>query len=120
MVIMSLDITLKTAEGKPFVAQIYEQFREKIQRNELHDGDKVPSMREVATHCGVSLGIVKQAFNTLTTEGYLRSHPGRGLYVVGAQARRRSSGVRVSKRSFRTLRSKRRKRIHDFPGWINL
>lgn len=90
MVIMSLDITLKTAEGKPFVAQIYEQFREKIQRNELHDGDKVPSMREVATHCGVSLGIVKQAFNTLTTEGYLRSHPGRGLYVVGAQARRAS------------------------------
>lgn len=87
---MELEITLKTADGKPFVAQIYEQLREKIQRNELRDGDKVPSMREVAAQCGVSLGIVKQAFNTLTTEGYLRSHPGRGLYVVGPQARRAS------------------------------
>lgn len=87
---MELEITLKTADGKPFVAQIYEQLREKIQRNELRDGDKVPSMREVAAQCGVSLGIVKQAFNTLTTEGYLRSHPGRGLYVIGPQARRAS------------------------------
>lgn len=87
---MELDITLKTANGKPFVAQIYEQMREKIQRNELRDGEKVPSMRELAAQCGVSLGIVKQAFNTLTTEGFLRSHPGRGLYVVGPQARRAS------------------------------
>lgn len=87
---MDLEITLKTANGKPFVAQIYDQLREKIQRNEIRDGDKVPSMREVAAQCGVSLGIVKQAFNTLTTEGYLRSHPGRGLYVVGPQARRAS------------------------------
>ncbi len=87
---MELEITLKTADGKPFVAQIYEQLRKKIQQNELRDGDKVPSMREVAAQCGVSLGIVKQAFNTLTTEGYLRSHPGRGLYVVGPQARRAS------------------------------
>lgn len=87
---MELDITLKTADKRPFVTQIYEQLREKIQRNELRDGEKIPSMRELATQCGVSLGIVKQAFNTLTTEGYLRSHPGRGLYVVGPQARRAS------------------------------
>jgi len=87
---MSIELRIKANDGVPYVTQIYDQLRTKIQKNELRAGEKVPSMRELAEQCGVSLGIVKQAVNTLTTEGFLRSHPGRGLYVVGSETRRAS------------------------------
>ncbi|HBC88663.1 MAG TPA: hypothetical protein DCZ94_17090 [Lentisphaeria bacterium] len=68
-------------DSRPFVSQIRDRIRAQIRSGKLQVDQKIPSMRELERECGVSLGIVKMALNSLTTEGYLRSHPGKGLYV---------------------------------------
>ena len=83
-------LVVESTDGRPYVAQIRDRIRQMIERNELQPGEKIPSMRELSSQTGVSLGIVKQALNGLTTEGYLRSHQGRGLYVTAQETRRRS------------------------------
>ncbi len=86
---MNFELTLDSQSSKPYVVQIQEQLRLSIRRNLLHPGEKVPSLRTLCRASGVSLGTVKQAINTLTTEGYLRSHPGRGVFVAEPHLRRR-------------------------------
>jgi LacI family transcriptional regulator len=65
----------------PKVRQIEKQIREQIIAGNLHPGLKLPSMRDLAQQLGVSVGIAKQALNTLTTKGYLRSDPKVGVFV---------------------------------------
>ncbi len=74
---------------KPYVLQIQDQLRGKIKQRVLRPGERIPSFRAISRECGVSIGTVKQAINTLTTEGYLRSHPGRGVFVAEPQLKRK-------------------------------
>lgn len=82
-------LTLSTGDGRPYVAQIHDQLLARIRSRELPAGTRLPSLRRMAAACGVSLGIVKQAVNTLCIEGHLRSHPGRGVFVAEAAEKRR-------------------------------
>ncbi len=73
------------AKAPPMVRRIQGQLRDHVREGVLSPGAKLPSMRELATRFGCSLGIVKQAVNTLVAQGYLRSSPRRGVYVAEAQ-----------------------------------
>ena len=66
---------------EPLVQQLQRGLRAAIVDGRLPAGDRLPSMRQIADELGVSLGVVKQAINTLTAEGYLRSSPRRGVFV---------------------------------------
>lgn len=77
------------SDTRPFVLQIQERLRARIRSGDLKPGDRIPSMRQLAAQSGTSLGIVKQALTTLGTEGFLRSHPGRGVYVAESQGTQR-------------------------------
>ena len=77
-------------DTRPFVLQIQEGLRAQIRSGALKPGEKISSMRQLAAESGTSLGIVKQALTTLATEGFLRSHPGRGVYVAESQRTQRS------------------------------
>ena len=78
------------SDTRPFVLQIQERLRARIRSGDLKPGERIPSMRQLAAQSGTSLGIVKQALTTLGTEGFLRSHPGRGVYVAESQGTQRS------------------------------
>jgi DNA-binding LacI/PurR family transcriptional regulator len=82
-------LTLSTGDGRPYVAQIHDQLLARIRSRELPTDARLPSLRRMAAACGVSLGIVKQAVNTLCIEGHLRSHPGRGIFVAEQAEKRR-------------------------------
>jgi len=86
---MTDKLILKT-DTRPFVLQIQERLRAQIRSGVLKPGEQIPSMRQLAAQSGTSLGIVKQALTTLATEGFLRSHPGRGVYVAESQRTQRS------------------------------
>ena len=75
-------LVLSTADGRPYLAQIHDQLLARIRAGELRPGERLPSLRQMAAECSVSLGIVKQAVNTLCVEGHLRSHPGSGIFVA--------------------------------------
>ena len=87
---LALDrFALEAGTGEPLVRQIQAFLREQVEQGVLPVGMRLPSMRELADHLGVSLGIVKQAINTLTAEGWLVSSPRQGVFVAERRARLR-------------------------------
>ncbi|MFF3457736.1 PLP-dependent aminotransferase family protein [Streptomyces sp. NPDC002730] len=58
--------------------------REAVRSGRLGAGTRLPSSRELATDLGVSRGLVTEAYEQLTAEGYLRSGRGAGTWVGGA------------------------------------
>ncbi|WP_326648412.1 MocR-like pyridoxine biosynthesis transcription factor PdxR [Streptomyces sp. NBC_01750] len=67
--------------------------REAVRSGRLVAGTRLPSSRELAADLGVSRGLVTEAYEQLTAEGYLRSGRGSGTWVGGA-ARTAALGVR--------------------------
>ncbi|MER6358697.1 PLP-dependent aminotransferase family protein [Streptomyces sp. NPDC001634] len=58
--------------------------REAVRSGRLAAGTRLPSTRELAADLGVSRGLVTEAYEQLTAEGYLRSSRGAGTWVGGA------------------------------------
>ena len=65
---------------------LQEALREAVRSGRLAPGTRLPSSRELAADLGVSRGLVTEAYEQLTAEGYLRSGRGAGTWV-GAAAR---------------------------------
>ncbi|SES93200.1 PLP-dependent aminotransferase family protein [Kosakonia radicincitans] len=66
---------------KPGYKSIYEQYRHSIVSGLLKPGDKVPSVRVLASELGVARKTVETAWAILVGEGYLISHGARGTRV---------------------------------------
>ncbi|EFL30637.1 GntR family transcriptional regulator [Streptomyces viridochromogenes DSM 40736] len=58
--------------------------REAVRSGRLAPGTRLPSSRDLAADLGVSRGLVTQAYEQLTAEGYLRSGQGAGTWVGAA------------------------------------
>ncbi|GGZ55577.1 GntR family transcriptional regulator [Streptomyces inusitatus] len=67
--------------------------RDAVRSGRLAAGTRLPASRELAADLGVSRGLVTEAYEQLTAEGYLRSERGSGTWV-GAAARPPSRGAR--------------------------
>ncbi|MBD0843661.1 PLP-dependent aminotransferase family protein [Streptomyces sp. TRM68416] len=66
--------------------------REAVRAGRLAPGTRLPSSRDLAADLGVSRGLITEAYEQLTAEGYLRSGRGAGTWVSGAV---RASGTRA-------------------------
>ena len=66
--------------------------REAVRSGRLAPGTRLPSSRDLAADLGVSRGLVTDAYEQLTAEGYLRSGRGSGTWV-GAAARAARPGA---------------------------
>ena len=64
---------------------IYMQLRNQIimgiAMSTLHDGDALPSVRQLADEIGINMHTVNKAYNILKQEGYLRVDHRRGTVV---------------------------------------
>ncbi|MET9058794.1 PLP-dependent aminotransferase family protein [Streptomyces antibioticus] len=58
--------------------------RDAVRSGRLAPGTRLPSSRDLASDLGVSRGLVTEAYEQLTAEGYLRSGRGAGTWVGGA------------------------------------
>ncbi|MEV7426459.1 PLP-dependent aminotransferase family protein [Streptomyces sp. NPDC091212] len=58
--------------------------REAVRSGRLAAGTRLPASRELAADLGVSRGLVTEAYEQLTAEGYLRSGRGAGTWVSDA------------------------------------
>ncbi|MFF0139605.1 PLP-dependent aminotransferase family protein [Streptomyces sp. NPDC005227] len=63
---------------------LQEALREAVRSGRLVPGTRLPSSRELAGDLRVSRGLVTEAYEQLTAEGYLRSGRGAGTWVGGA------------------------------------
>ncbi|WP_078944613.1 PLP-dependent aminotransferase family protein [Streptomyces flavochromogenes] len=63
---------------------LQEALREAVRSGRLAAGTRLPSTRALAADLGVSRGLVTEAYEQLTAEGYLRSDRGAGTWVGDA------------------------------------
>lgn len=64
--------------------QIKEQLKDAILREELKDGDSMPSIRRFANDLGVSVLTVRRVYDELEAEGYLKQQVGIGTFISAA------------------------------------
>jgi GntR family transcriptional regulator/MocR family aminotransferase len=79
-----LSIASLKAEGAlPRYEQIANALSQAIRAGHLKPGDRLPTVRRLATELGVSLTTVTAAFKSLAEEGWTRGEIGRGTFVSG-------------------------------------
>jgi GntR family transcriptional regulator len=91
-----LMIQIATGDARPISKQIVDAVRMKIATAELAPGDQLPSVRGLAQQLTVNPNTVAKAYAELTTEGWVESRQGLGLYV--ATPRQRLSDTERSRR----------------------
>lgn len=65
----------------PIFEQIKEQILNLINIGELKPGDKLPSIRQLASDLELNVNTVKRAFQELETEQVTYSVPGKGVFI---------------------------------------
>ncbi|WP_246002067.1 PLP-dependent aminotransferase family protein, partial [Allorhizocola rhizosphaerae] len=75
-------------------AQVASGLREAIRRGRLAAGTRLPASRQLAADLGVSRGVVVEAYEQLTAEGFLSAQVGSGTIVAAdASAARAEEGM---------------------------
>ncbi|BCT91265.1 hypothetical protein LYSHEL_02890 [Lysobacter helvus] len=92
----ALMLQIATGDPRPISKQIVDAVRMKIATAELAPGDQLPSVRGLAQQLTVNPNTVAKAYAELTTEGWVESRQGLGLYV--ATPRQRLSDTERSRR----------------------
>jgi DNA-binding transcriptional MocR family regulator len=68
----------------PLYRQIYEQLSSAILAGKLARGERLPATRELAGSIGLNRTTIASAYELLETEGLIRSHVGKGTFVIGS------------------------------------
>lgn len=66
---------------KPLFIQIKELYERLIDMEAYHEGDMMPSVREVALSFNANPNTVQRAFTLMCDDGYLESIPKKGFFV---------------------------------------
>ena len=76
-------ILLDYRDARPIYAQICDGFRDQICAGILRPGDKLPSVRELATQLTINPNTIQRAYRELELQGWVESEAGRGSFVCG-------------------------------------
>ncbi len=68
----------------PVTLQLREQIKHQIRVGLLQPGDQLPSLRDLAANAGVNRNTVVNALQELESHGWVRTHPGKGVFVATA------------------------------------
>ncbi|HTE61582.1 MAG TPA: PLP-dependent aminotransferase family protein [Solirubrobacteraceae bacterium] len=79
-------VGLDPARPEPLRRQLAGELREAIRGGRLRTGVRLPASRALAAQLGVSRGVVTDAYEQLTAEGWLAARRGAGTVVAAAPA----------------------------------
>ena len=74
-------IHLDYRDARPIYAQIIEGFRGQIRAGVLQPGEKLPSVRELATQLTINPNTIQRAYRELESTGWIASVSGKGCFV---------------------------------------
>jgi GntR family transcriptional regulator len=83
----ALPIQIATGDSRPISRQIVDAIRMKIATAELQPGAQLPSVRGLAQQLMINPNTVAKAYAELTSDGWLESRQGLGLYVATPRQR---------------------------------
>ena len=100
-------ISLNYRDARPIYEQIKNGLKRLIVTGALKEGDKLPSVRSLATELAINPNTIQKAYNELENEGYIYSVPGKGSFASG-DARTDERRKEELKHRFRELAAERR------------
>ena len=74
-------ITLNYRDARPIYEQVRDGLRRLIVSGAIADGEKLPSVRALASQLAINPNTIQRAYRELEAEGYTVSVPGKGSYV---------------------------------------
>ena len=83
----ALMLVIATGDPRPISRQIVDGVRMKIATGELQLGVQLPSVRGLAQQLTINPNTVAKAYAELTSEGWLESRQGTGLFVATPRQR---------------------------------
>lgn len=78
-----MNIILSNSSQEPIYLQVKNQIKQSILRDEMKEGDLLPSMRRLAQDLRISVITTKRAYEELEREGFITSFVGKGSFVAG-------------------------------------
>lgn len=79
-------VHLDYRDARPIYSQIIDGFREQILAGVLQNGDKLPSVRELAGQLAINPNTIQRAYRELEMQGWIASVPGKGCFICGVPA----------------------------------
>lgn len=76
-----MKIIISNTSDSPLYQQIKEQIKDAILKNELVEGDPLPSIRSFANDLQVSVLTIRRVYEELEQEGFVVSQVGIGTFV---------------------------------------
>jgi GntR family transcriptional regulator len=76
-------IHLDYRAARPIYAQIVDSIRGQIQAGILAAGERLPSVRELASELSINPNSIQRSFRQLEAEGWIATVPGKGCFVCG-------------------------------------
>ena len=74
-------VHLDYRDARPIYTQIMDGFKEQIASGILQPGDKLPSVRELASHLAINPNTIQRSYRQLEMEGWIVTVPGKGCFV---------------------------------------
>ncbi len=90
-------IHLDYRDARPIYTQICDGFRAQIRSGILQTGDKLPSVRELATQLTINPNTIQRAYRELEVQGWVASVPGKGSFVCGVPQAQESQEQKLLK-----------------------
>ena len=76
-------VNLDYRDARPIYAQIIDTYRSQISAGVLQNGDKLPSVRELASQLAINPNTIQRAYRELEAAGWIATVPGKGCFVCG-------------------------------------
>ncbi|MEK5080716.1 GntR family transcriptional regulator [Solibacillus sp. FSL W7-1436] len=77
-----MQIIISNISKEPIYEQITNQIKSAILAGELHEGEAIPSMRNLAKELQISVITTKRAYEELEKAGFIYSIVGKGSFVA--------------------------------------
>ena len=91
-------IQLNYRDARPIYEQVRDGLRHLVVTGALQAGDKLPSVRALASSLAINPNTIQRAYEALEAEGYLYSVPGKGSFAApntGVDQQRREDLLQV-------------------------
>ena len=74
-------VHLDYRDTRPIYAQIADGLRQQISAGVLTQGERLPSVRELAVELSINPNTIQRAYRQLEMEGWIATVPGKGCFV---------------------------------------
>lgn len=75
-------LNLDYRDARPIYEQVRDNLRRLMVSGAIQEGGKLPSVRSLASNLAINPNTIQRAYESLETEGYVYSIPGKGSFAA--------------------------------------